>query len=524
MLDQISNKYLLNIIFSLIPLNKFLDIIKKSKKYQKKLNVSLFNYQSMFLSKLKINYNTINIDKFTEFIREEFKIKADKKVFEKIIEEKKKGETIIQINNLPINNNQELKFLNIDKDITWISDKNIIKLDFSGIISNLQEQVKIPSRLFPNLKVLNVNDNFIVPTSIIINLSELYIEYKNRNNNFLFLNDINKAEIDLNNLELLKIWTYDKYNLSNQIKEEISNKNNNKSDIIFHITKIKYFILSISSNCDNTFIEKYFDLNLSYILETKPLNKKRTTFIDLINKKEEYFKIMSMKDLKYVNIIYISQYNIIESYSRTFVMETKRNGLRKYCYSESHYNEDALISNKICLKEKYEEKENGNKVLKYYENSRDYNNIILNSSNIDNIKVIKINGKSRKINIDKINDIFDIKKRNYSLEEISLLFESKEFIGEKYYKSLMKNISKFKVLKKLFLYDPISYEKFKLFLDKISKLRLLEEISIKVDAKLCNNIKELKDSIKKKFPLCVVEVYDSYFLRVEQKIAKIQEK
>ena len=169
----------------------------------------------MFLSKLKINYDTINIDKFTEFIREEFKIKIDKKVFEKIIEEKKKGETIIQINNLPINNNQELKFLNIDKDITWISDKNIIKLDFSGIISNLQEQVKIPSRLFPNLKVLNVNDNFIVPTSIIINLSELYIEYKNRNNNFLFLNDINKAEIDLNNLELLKIWTYDKYNLSN---------------------------------------------------------------------------------------------------------------------------------------------------------------------------------------------------------------------------------------------------------------------------------------------------------------------
>ena len=60
-----------------------------------------------------------------------------------------------------------------------------------------------------------MNDNFIVPTSIIINLSELYIGYKNRNNNFLFLNDINKAEIDLNNLELLKIWTYDKYNLSN---------------------------------------------------------------------------------------------------------------------------------------------------------------------------------------------------------------------------------------------------------------------------------------------------------------------
>ena len=369
-----------------------------------------------------------------------------------------------------------------------------------------------------------MNDNFIIPSSIIINLSELYIDYKNRNNNLLFLNDINKAEIDLNNLELLKIWTYGKYHITNQINEEISNKYNNKSDIIFHIKKIKYLILSISSNCDYTFIEKYFDLNLLDLLETKPLNKKRTTFIDLINKKEEYFKIMSMKDLQYVNITYTSQYNIIESYSRTFTMKTTRKGLRKYCYSESHFNEDAKISNIICLKEKYEEKENGNKVLKYYENCRDYNNISLNLANNDNINVIKINGKSRKINANKVNDIFEIKKRNYSLEEISLLFEGKEFTGEKYYKSLMKNISKFKVLKKLYLYDPISYEKFNLFLDKISKLKFLEEISIKVDAKLCNNIKGLKDSIKKKFPLCVVEVFDSCFLKDEQKMSKVPNK
>ena len=88
----------------------------------------------------------------------------------------------------------------------------------------------------------------------------------------------------------------------------------------------------------------------------------------------------------------------------------------------------------------------------------------------------------------------------------------------------MKNISKFKVLKKLYLYDPISYEKFNLFLDKISKLKFLEEISLKIDAKLCNNIKGLKDSIKKKFPLCVVEVYDSYFLKVEQKMSKVPNK
>ena len=74
------------------------------------------------------------------------------------------------------------------------------------------------------------------------------------------------------------MWTYGKYHITNQINEEISNKNNNKSDIIFHIKKIKYLILSISSNCDNTFIEKYFDLNLLDLLETKPLNKKKNNF------------------------------------------------------------------------------------------------------------------------------------------------------------------------------------------------------------------------------------------------------
>ena len=132
MLDQVSNKYLLNIIFSCIPEIKFLNIIKKSKKLQQKLNFSLLNYQNVFLSKkLKINYDSINIDKYIGFIFEEFQIKEDKKLLEKMIEEKKKGEAIIQINNLSVNKNQELKYLN--KDITWISDKNIIKLDLSGI-------------------------------------------------------------------------------------------------------------------------------------------------------------------------------------------------------------------------------------------------------------------------------------------------------------------------------------------------------------------------------------------------------
>ena len=523
-MEKISNKYLLNILFSYIPFNALLNIIKKSKKYQKEFNISLFTYQSFFIfKKLKINYDIINIDKLINFIINEFKIKVDKNLLEKVIEEKKAEKAIIPINNLPINQNQEKKILNIDKDLTWVSDINIIKLDFSEIITNLEEQINIPSKLFPNLKVLNVNNNFIIPSSMIINLSELYISYKNTNNKLLFLNDIYKDEINLNNLEFLKILTYDKYKVSiNKEEEETSIKLNNNNNIIsktnynivFHIKKIKHLIMDISSNCDNSFIEKYFDLNLLDLIESKPLNKKTTTFIDLINKKVNYFKMMSMKDLKYANITYRDQYNIINSYKRSFIMETTRNGLKKYYYSISHINEDSYKSNQICFEEIYEEKENKDKILIFYENCRDFNNIIL--TNIDNINAIRIDGNSRKINIDKINAIFDIKKNNYSLQEINLSFVNNGFIGENYYKTLIKNISKFKVLKKLFLFDHISIEKFKLFLDKISKLKLLEELYIKVDAKLYNNIKELKESIKKKFPLCKVEVYDFCFLRIEQ--------
>ena len=207
---------------------------------------------------------------------DEFKIKIDKNLFIKMIEEKKAKEAIMPINNLSINKNQELKIYQID--INWISDINIIKLDLSGVFSNVNEQITIPSGLFHNLKILNVNNNFLTPVSIIIPLIELYITKYNNNNKLLFLNDINKSEINLNNLEILNIHTYNKKNLVNEIKEE-------NCDIIFNIKKIKYLDLHISSNCDNSFIEKYFNLNLSDIIETKPLDKKRKTFLDLLKGK-----------------------------------------------------------------------------------------------------------------------------------------------------------------------------------------------------------------------------------------------
>ena len=513
-IDGISNKYLVKEIFSYLQLNKFLKIIKKSKKYQKVMNISLLTYQSIFLfNKLKIDFKEINVDKLFPFITDEFKIKVDKNLFNKMIEEKKAKEAIIPINNILLNTNQELKLTNIDKNINWISDINIIKLELSEIISNLEEQITIPSGKFPNLKILKVTNNFIIPTSIIIPLIELYISCINNDKKIIFRNDTNRSEINLNNLELLDIFTYNRKKPLNIINEIFPKQNNN---FIFHIKKLKHLRLDLSSNYDNTFIEKYFDLNLSEIIETRSLNKNRTTFIDLINKKEKYFKSMSMNDLININISYSSQYKFPTHYKKIFVMETTKSGLRKYSYTENRLNEDARIFKKICLEEKYEQKEDGNKILKSYTNCFDYNNINLNLTNINNINAIIINGRGRKINTNEVNAIFDIKKDNYSLQEISLSFDGNGIFVENYYKTLMKNISKFKVLKKLFIYDNISYDNFKIFLDNITKLKLLEEIYLKVDPK--NNILELKNSIKKKFPLCVVDSFDKCFLRVRQNI------
>ena len=63
---------------------------------------------------------------------------------------------------------------------------------------------------------------------MIINLSELYISYKNTNYKLLFLNDINKDEINLNNLQLLNIWTHVTYKQKEE--KEISIKLNIKND------------------------------------------------------------------------------------------------------------------------------------------------------------------------------------------------------------------------------------------------------------------------------------------------------
>ena len=66
-------------------------------------------------------------------------------------------------------------------------------------------------------------------------------------------------------------------------------------------------------------------------------------------------------------------------------------------------------------------------------------NMTTNLINIDNINVIRIHGNSRKINIDKINNIFDIKKIIILFKKLIFHSETKD--------SLEKNTKYLKILK-----------------------------------------------------------------------------
>ena len=173
-MDKISSKYIIKNIVSYCSLYIFLKIIKISKKLQNFLDISLNTYQKIFLlKKLQINYDGINIDKLIIFLNKEFKNfnnKKDKTILEEIIQKIKKGKISIPATNIPVPQIQQMK-VKINNEIKWYKNENIIKLDFKELYSISKEYIRIQPGIFPNLKVLYMNNKFIVPSSMIINLS-----------------------------------------------------------------------------------------------------------------------------------------------------------------------------------------------------------------------------------------------------------------------------------------------------------------------------------------------------------------
>ena len=493
-MDKISSKYIIKNILSYCSLNIFLKIIKINKKLQNFLDISLNTYQKIFLlNKLQINYDEINIDKLIIFLNKEFKNfnnTKDKTILEEIIQKIKKEKISIPATNIPVSSYQQMK-ITLNNEIKWYKNENIIKLDFKELYSISEKYIRIPPGIFPNLKVLYINNKFIVPSSMIINLSELIIDYY-FDHKILFINDINKEEIDLNNLLYLTIKSYHKGKNINYNNNDIISNFNFNYKIKFHLTKLKQLTINTISNDDNSFLVNYFDLDILY---NATLDKKVENLPKL---KIKYFQFESiMNSLNYLSIKNNIIINIEKTIFINFEMKTFQNGLKNYRFNIEHFNFN-LCKNRIhSLEEKYEENKNKKKMLTFYKYYNYFKEI--NISMNDNLNVIKI-GNYGYLNSDKINNIFNIKKNNYSVQQIYLNFKNK---SEKYYYNLCTNISKFKVLNKLYLFDCIPKCKIMSFIESISKLKLLEQIYIISYEKLSN--KEIK-SIQKILPQASIKV------------------
>ena len=408
----------------------FLKVLKINKKLRNFLDISLFLYQKIFiLQKLKINFDGINIDKLIQLLNKEFKNfnnLNDKNNLVKIIEEIQNDKNnFYSQKNIIVAQNQEIK-ISLTKEIKWTKNENIIKLDIQQLYNIPEKQITIPSGVFPNLKVLYMNNKFIVPSSMVINLSELIINYC-FSNKILFLNDINKEEIDLNNLLYLTIKSSPKKD-GNHYYDNIKHNSNYK--IKFHINNLQQFSIDTFSNDDNSFLISYFDLDIIY---DASLNKKNK---DLYKLKEQYYQFPSiMNSLNYLSIknkIVINRdFNIIKN----FEMKTFKTGLKHYWFNAEHFNGDAKICRIHYLEEKYEENKAKQKILKFYKNYFYFNDINIPKNN--SLNVIKIRDRGRNLKASDINKIFGIKKNNYSVQEIYLNFNNK---AEKYYYFLIKNI------------------------------------------------------------------------------------
>ena len=400
--------------------------------------------------------------------------------------------------------------------INWKEiNTNIIKLDLSkytdDIILSLNPKdekfIKIPEGLFPNLKSLSIKPNFIVPASLITNLTELTINMLNTDE-LLFYNDIIDTEIDLNNLEKLEIIMT--YNPEDDEEEEDEEEQDGKSDIKmssprekkvkslrnlsqenkikFRCPNIKILNIQIKPDSDFSFLYEYFDfkylydiMNKVYTIEDDP--GKVYKYI-----KQQIFNFNFAENMQYFKFNIILSHGYLTELSLSFKIKKFKNGLKKYSFKLNGANDVTVW---ISCHEKYEENELGQKILKCYKNVEEVHD--LDEIDIDNLNIIKIKTKDREENFDmnKLKKLFMIKENNYSIQEIGLDIEEVD-------STFLENISKFRMIKQIVIGDIIRDSKTLLkFIEEISKLYFLEKIGIIYYGRLTKNDKEfIKNKIK----------------------------
>jgi len=501
-LTGILSKFTLQMITSYIPQDLVYNIIKYNKKLQSFLDISLYTYQKYFIkNKILMDFEDISISDLHYFLKNDFNNfnkKGDKKVLEKIIQEitsEKETESL----EFPENNYENIKG---GQKVNWNkykNDKNIVMLDLiyhdddddggdedSGKIN---QQIKIPPHIFPNLKGLKISTRYIIPASMLMKLDYLFIKYK-QSYKLLFYNDVDQDEIDIK-LKYLKIQNFESYSDDEDfIQEKTINKNiiiNNKENKIkFNLLNLEYLDIYIKPFEDYSLLFYYF--NLDFINKVFKLfqrkTKKKKLYLDL---KDAIFGLNFIPSLKLFRIsIIIEDEDEGEDKTITtkFKMQKCKNGLKRFFFAVET---DEASFGEVSLFEEYEENEKNEFVLKKYKNIGFFND--LKNVNIESLNTIMIgNDKDRhgkKIEAQEIRNLFSFEKNNYSVEEIKLQLTSMDI-------KLIENISKFKVLQKLILFAPIKQKKILFqFLEDISNLAWLNEFNIIFQGKLSDKDEKL---------------------------------
>ena len=383
---------------------------------------------------------------------------------------------------------------------------------------NIQDKnyIKIPKGIFPDLKVLTMKPNFIVPVSLITNLKELTINMLNVDE-LLFYNDIIDTEIDLNNLEKLEIiMNYnieDEENNNEENEEEEDEEEEDEKDIEesedkkkakdkkvkplrnlkeenkikFHCPNLKILIIKIKSDSDFSFLYDYFDFKYLYNIMNEVYNIEDEPGEVYKYAKQKILNYNMTQNLQYFKFTIVLSHGYCEEFCPSFKMKKFKNGLKKYSFKLNGVND---VTCRVSCHEKYEENEQRHKILKYYQDVDVLNNEI--DIDINSLNVIKIKTKDKDENFDmnELKKLYIIKENNYSVQEIGLDKEIDIIFFE--------NISKFRMLKKKVIGDIIRDKKllFK-FIEELSKLYFLEKIDIMFYEKLTkNDEKFIKNKIK----------------------------
>ena len=393
--------------------------------------------------------------------------------------------------------------------------------------------------------------NSIVPASLIINLSKLYINLI-PTDNLVFLNDINKDEIELNNLEFLYIIRPASYNKDNKLNDkwledgeqmfsdddseeyeenEENEENENDEDkdyddnvvdykyyledekyelteenrIKFKCNKLKELFIQIRPEEDNTFLSDYFNFEFLYD-ELKTLKHDSNMVYKCFKKKLLNFKYMeSLKYFKFKVILMGGLYMLLPS----FKMTKFTNGLKRFSFKMGRSD---LYFSLGCVKEVYEENEQRQIILKNYYNLAQIKDV--EDISLDNVNILKLKNRektNRKFDENQIEKILCIKENNYSVQEISL---NLKYFNE----NMFREISKFKTLEKICIHSKIKDKKNLMkFIEDLSQLNLLKIVLLRFKGNLSSDDKK---KIKSLIPKTKIESngeieqislnYDSY--------------